>query len=367
MTRVLSVSSSRADVGILSPVWAALAATAGVELDIFLTGMHMGPDAADPGDAVPGSAKVHRGGADLGGAGGREAADAMGRIGRAAAEVLATVAPDVMLVIGDRLDMLPAAMAALPFGVPMVHLHGGEVTEGAIDNRIRHALSQLADAHCVSSEDARDRLISMGIDGASITVTGAPGLDTLRAAPVLDPSEFATRVGLPPDRPFRLVTVHPETTAPDPLAPLAAILGALAERPGPVLFTAPNSDPGGAEARRRILDFCETADEAVFVDTLGPLYPSALRNAALMLGNSSSGVIEAGVFGLPVLDVGDRQTGRLHGANVVRLSSEPDQIVTALDRLGAVPVKAAAGSPYGDGAAGPRVAGVVIDTGRRRQ
>lgn len=359
---MLSVSSSRADVGVLAPVWAALAPRA--ELHLFLTGMHLA-ESAPQVEGVPSGATVHRGGMDLGGAGGGRAAAAMAAIAEAAGALYARVAPDAVLVVGDRLDMLPAATAALPFNVPLVHLHGGEATEGAVDDRIRHALTKLAHMHCVSSEAARRRLLAMGEEAGRIAVTGAPGLDTLKAAPVLSPEDFAREAGLAGIdgdlRALRLVTVHPETNAADPLAPLGAALAALDARPAPTLFTAPNSDPGGDEARRRIEAFVAARGWARLKPNLGSrLYPNALRHAALMLGNSSSGIIEAGLFGLPVIDIGARQRGRERGANVVDVPNSAAAVVAALDRLGPTPARAAPGTPYGAGGAGPKVADVIL-------
>lgn len=364
MTRVLSVSSSRADVGILAPVWRGLAALADVELHVFLTGMHR-MDAGAARAAVPVGTAVHAGGEDLGGAEPEAAAAAIGAIFADTAALLAEIRPDIVLVIGDRLDMLPAAAATLPFNLPLAHLHGGEVTEGAVDDRIRHAISKLAHIHYVTSEGARTLLLAMGEEPWRVHVTGAPGLDTLNTVPALTPEAFARAVGLDGVEgglgALRLVTVHPETNAADPLAPLEAVLEALATRHAPTLFTAPNSDPGGAEMRRRIERFVADCPWARFRDTLGmDLYANALRHAGMMVGNSSSGIIEAGLFGLPVIDVGDRQKGREHGVNVMHVSNTAAAVIAALDRIGAVPDRFPAGTPYGDGAAGPRVAAALV-------
>lgn len=363
MSRIFSVSSSRADIGALAPVWRALAVEPGMELHVFLTGMHMVDDAARA--AVPADAVVHCGGGDLGGGTPETASVAMARIQSDAAAVLAEIRPDIVLVMGDRLDMLPAAVATLPFNLPLVHLHGGEVTEGAIDDRIRHALSKLAHVHCVSTQGARQRLLAMGVDDATIHVTGAPGLDTLHAMPALSADEFVREAGLDgidgDPAALRLVTVHPETNGIEPLAPLAAILVALEARPAPTLFTAPNSDPGGAEMRGKIEAFVAGHQWARFRDTLGArLYANALRHAAAMVGNSSSGIIEAGLFGLPAINVGDRQKGRERGGNVIDVANLAEAVGRALDRLGARPARLALESPYGDGKAGPRVARALV-------
>ncbi|HUU24011.1 MAG TPA: UDP-N-acetylglucosamine 2-epimerase [Methyloceanibacter sp.] len=358
--RVVSVSSSRADVGILAPVWQALAAYDDADLHLFLTGMHRAEN-APPVEGIPEQATVHKGGADLGGETGRRAAESMATITRSAGKLYAAVCPDAILVMGDRMDMLPAAVASLPFNIPLVHLHGGEVTEGAVDDRIRHALSKLAHWHCVSSEGAKARLLAMGEIEDRITVTGAPGLDTLLAAPELNKGDFLRRVGLPADADFRIVTVHPETNSSDVLAPLGAVLEALEQRVKPTIFTAPNSDPGGAEMHDRLDIFVAKNSWAVVQDTLGAaLYSNAMRHADLMLGNSSSGIIEAGLFGLPVINVGDRQKGRERGENIIDVPNDAKAVIAALDRLGPTPARCIPGTPYGAGAAGPRVALAIL-------
>lgn len=363
MTRILSVSTGRSDIGILGPVWQALAERPKVELHVLLTGMHLAPGAAEA-EVVPDAAKVHVAGADMGGEAAAAAAEAMAAITTATGALIEQTTPDIMLLVGDRLDMLPAALASLPFNLPLVHVHGGEITDGAVDDRIRHALSKLSHLHCVSSQHARTILHGMGEEDWRIKVTGSPTLDTLLAAPEVDAPSFARAVGFPcaDGDGFRLVTVHPETNSTDPLAPLHSVLEALRANPGRVLFTAPNSDPGGAQLRREIEAFCATEPGACFVDTLGSnRYASALRHATLMLGNSSSGIIEAGLFGLPAINVGERQAGRLRGDNVVDVASNADAIVAALARIERDPTRYTSGSPYGDGASGPRVADILAD------
>ena len=363
MSIVLSVSSSRADVGILAPVWRLLAAEPAVKLHIFLTGAHVS-DAASAADAVPSGAEVHVGGADLAGQAVSEAAAAVPEIAAAMVRVIDQIAPDSVLVIGDRLDMLPAAMATLAYNLPLIHLHGGESSEGAVDERIRHAISKLAHLHCAATVDAATRLSKMGEEPWRIHVTGAPGLDSLLAAPQLSAEELAAELGLAVGGDFVLVTVHPETNSDRPFDPLDAVLAALDAAPRPTVITAPNADPGGAEMRTRIEAFAAARPWAVFRDTLGVrLYASALRFAAVMLGNSSSGIVEAGLFGLPVVDVGGRQKGRVRGANVRHCEPDASSITRLLDRAGCAverPRRPVA-CLYGDGRAAPRIAAVVGD------
>lgn len=363
VTRILSVSSSRADVGILAPVWASLAKSGGVDLHILLTGMHMRDDAPAPSD-MPHDATLHRGGADLVGAGAAACAAAMSAIGAAAARVCDSVAPDLVLIVGDRLDMAPAALAVVPFNLPLAHIHGGELTFGALDDRLRHAISKLAHLHFAATADAAHRLSQMGEEPWRIQVTGAPGLDTLSAVAKMDRSDFLREIGLPDHPGLRLVTVHPETNADNPAAALEALLPALGENPAPALVTAPNSDPGGGAMRARIVAFVEDKPWAIFRDTLGSrLYANALRHADVMLGNSSSGLIEAPLFGLPVINIGGRQEGRVKCGNVVDCAAKPDAVAAALRRLEkqGFPRSPLQCSPWGDGRAGPRIAAALSD------
>lgn len=359
--RVASISSSRADVGALLPVWRALTER-GVTLDVLLTGMHQAAgDAVQEG--IPQDAAVHRCGADLGGAATGGAA-AMGSIVTECGRLYEALRPDLVLVMGDRLDMLPAAAAALPANLPLAHLHGGELTEGAIDDRIRHALTKLAHLHLVSCAGAKERVRGLGEEPWRIVETGAPGLDTLLAAPDMPQADFLQAVGLGviagAQEGFRLVTVHPETNAPDSLAPLRAVLAALDQSPMPTLFTAPNSDPGGARMKEMISGFVAARPWAIGVDTLGPtFYPNALRQARLMLGNSSSGILEAGLFGVPVIDVGDRQKGRERGRNVCQVPNDAAAIHMAEVAILRSPERII-DCPYGDGKAGPRAAEAML-------
>lgn len=354
--KVLSVSSGRADVGILAPVWRALAGRADIELHVMLTGAHVSDDSAVRA-VLPSGAIGHTEGADMGGRDGLAAATAMARIADAAGRLAARIAPDRALLMGDRLDMLPAAMGLVPLNIPMVHLHGGELTYGAADDRARHAITKLSHLHCTATVEAAERIVRMGEEAWRIRVTGAPGLDSLAEAPAMDRAAFAQELGFASIEGLRLVTVHPETNAAAPLTVVDATLAALESTPGPSLITAPNADPGGAEARARIAAFVETHDDVVFCETLGArLYANALRHATVMVGNSSSGVIEAGIFGLPVINIGERQGGRQRGSNVRDCAAVAEAVAEMLRN---VPSRFSHATPYGDGRAAPRVADFI--------
>lgn len=360
--RIVSITSSRADVGILRPVWKALSER-GCDLHVIATGMHRAPGAA-PVDCGGIGVELHSCGQDIGGRADAAAARAVGEIASECGALYARLQPDGILVMGDRLDMLPAAVAALPFNIPLAHLHGGEVTEGAVDDRARHAMTVLAGLHLVSCPSAAAKVRSLGADESRTVITGAPGLDTLREAEQLSRAEFLSATGLEriagAQDAFILATVHPETNSPDPQAPMAAVLNVLSELKCPVLFTAPNSDPGGADMRQTLNKWLAQNPFAHFVDTLGSrLYPNALRHAVAMLGNSSSGVIEAGIFGLPVVDVGDRQKGRERGENVINVASRAEDAGRALAQAMSMG-RYKPGSPYGTGQSAARVAEALL-------
>lgn len=361
MIRILSFSSGRADVGILAPVWRALADRDRVELHVMLTGMHRGEDAKRV--EVPECVTVHRGGADLGG--GLDpvpAVQAMSQIAADAASVIGKTEPDLLMVIGDRLDMIPAAIAGLPFNIPIIHLAGGDLSLGAIDDRVRHALTKLSHVHCVMNTQAAQRVHQMGEEAWRIHVTGATGLDSLVSVPAMTEQDFCADAGLENADGLRIVTVHPETNLRAVDAPLKAVLDALDLHPRPTLFTAPNMDPGGARMRDEIEQYAAARPWASYRVTLGTrLYANAMRHACVMVGNSSSGIIEAAVFGLNVINVGNRQEGRLCGANVHHCAADASEIAELLGRL----TTRASGSPatsiYGDGKAADRISRIVND------
>jgi UDP-hydrolysing UDP-N-acetyl-D-glucosamine 2-epimerase len=360
LRRILSVSSSRADIGILGPVWNALAIRPNIELHVLMTGMHRSDSFATP--PVPPGAVSHIGGQDLGGSSARLAERAMTMCAQASAELFERFPFDCVLLMGDRLDMFPSAFAALPYNLPLAHIHGGELSYGVIDERVRHAITKMAHLHFVSGVDAAARVARMGEEPWRIHVTGAPGLDTLREAPSLPPGAFARALNLPFAEGFFLVTVHPETNSRDSAGAMRAVLEALDRCAAPVLLTAPNSDPGGDLLRTMIENFLPGRPQVAFRNSLGSdLYPSALRHAAAMVGNSSSGLIEAGFFGLPVVNIGNRQQGRISGSNVCHVQNDSEMILTALQRILDERTRYPSRTPYGDGRAGERIAAVLAD------
>jgi UDP-hydrolysing UDP-N-acetyl-D-glucosamine 2-epimerase len=251
------------------------------------------------------------------------------------AEALDDLRPDVVVLVGDRYETHSAAAAAVPLRIPIAHLHGGELSFGAIDERFRHSITKLADLHFVSTESYAARLRQMGERPDRIVVSGAPALDLVRSLPRLGLDELARRLDVTPDAlgSALLVTFHPATAALTTAAEEAdELVAALAGTDRPVIVTLPNRDPAGSQVRARLEELARRHPDRVRLhEELGAVgYFSAMAACAAMVGNSSSGIIEAASFGLPVVNVGSRQDGRVRGANVIDVPARRQAIADAI-------------------------------------
>lgn len=260
--------------------------------------------------------------------------------------------PDLLLVLGDRSETLAAVLAAHYHSLLIAHIHGGDrVLTDCHDTNVRHAISKLAHLHFTACADSALRLERMGEDPARIILSGSPASEIARRVELFDTQETRARLDLGDDEPFLLVTVHPENA--DPVTNVSYQAGVLAalERLGmTAVITYPNNDPGG-DAMIAALHHARLACRVVLRDSLGVrLYLSALRDCRAVVGNSSSGIIEAGIFHTPAVDLGWRQRGRFCGANVVRCESyQPEVVSAALTRALSPAFRAAAAAapnPY---------------------
>lgn len=255
-----------------------------------------------------------------------EAARALEHVGAALAKHPALA----LLLVGDRYETLAAATAATLARVPIVHLHGGEETEGAFDNAIRHAISKLAHLHLTSHAHYAERLVRMGEDPSAVHVVGAPGLDNLTREDLADRAELEAVLGMRLDPPVVIVTVHPTTLASDPESEVRAVGEAVRSVDARYVITLPNSDPGNQAIRARLLELAGRPG-LTLVEAVGERrYWGLLRVADAVLGNSSSGVIEAPALRLPVVNVGDRQKGRLRTRAVIDVPPEAAAVTAAL-------------------------------------
>jgi UDP-hydrolysing UDP-N-acetyl-D-glucosamine 2-epimerase len=277
---------------------------------------------------------------------------------------------ECLLLVGDRYETLAAGLAATIAKVPIVHLHGGEETEGALDNSFRHALTKLAHLHFVSHPDYRRRVLALGEDPAAVHVVGAPGLDNLHRADLASSDELSQHLGVALDartKPLVVVTLQPTTLAKadEEGAELTAMLAAMDAVDALYVVTLPNNDPGGAALRQRLVDACQVPGRMA-VSALGERrYWGLLAIADAVLGNSSSALIEAPALLLPAVDIGDRQRGRLCGRTVLHAAPEAAAVARAL-RQALDPAFRATLTPadalFGDGHSATRIAQVLRQT-----
>ena len=371
MQTIAVVSVGRSDYGILLPVLRAIQAEPGLRLQLIAAGTHLAPAFGETvrvmeSDGWTVAARVDcRLGADAP----QAIAASMGAAVQGFAEAYADLRPDIVLVTGDRFEQHAAAVASVPFALPLAHLHGGEATEGAIDNVLRYAITMMSHLHFVATDEARQRLEQMGEAPWRITVSGAPALDNLQALRWLDAPALERLIGLPLAPAPLLATYHPVTLEYDQAdAQIQELLAALESAGRPVVFTGSNADTSHRVIRRRIEAFVSRQPQARLVPSLGvEAYFSLMRHAAAMVGNSSSGLIEAPSFGLPVVNVGTRQQGRLRAGNVIDVACRREEIAAGLARATDPAFRLTLRglrNPYGDGQAAGRIVAALKRTER---
>ena len=271
---------------------------------------------------------------------------------------------DLILVLGDRYEMFAAVASAVSFRIPIAHLHGGEISEGAIDNSFRHAITKMSHLHFVATPRSRARVLQLGEEPWRVTVSGAPSLDNVRRQDLFSLNELQHEMGLSFDPPPLLVTFHPVTLDPTPLYQhLDELLEALSLAQRDIVFTYPNADTQYQTIVDRLNAFSLTEHKVCKLKNCGPrLYYSLMKYAAAMVGNSSSGILEAASFELPVVDVGLRQRGREHGQNVTHVACDRSLILRAIEQATEPDFRASLNglsNPYGDGYSAKRIVDVL--------
>lgn len=352
--KICYLSGTRADFGLMQSTLASIAAHQGLSLDVVVTGAHL---AEKYGLTVK---EIESAGFHIAA---RIPIDAESSTGAAMARNLAgtlngcvtafeAIQPDVVLLLGDRGEMLAGALAAIHLNIPIAHIHGGE-RSGTVDEPIRHAISKLAHWHFVSTEASRDRLVRMGEHPECVFVTGAPGLDGLAELPYMDRHSLCADTRLDPARPLALLVYHPvlQEIAGEQTA---TILETLLEQSVQIVCLMPNSDAGNEPIRNALLEKAIHKDIRLFTHLPRPVFVSWMAACNLMLGNSSSGIIEAATFGTPVINIGSRQNLRERNTNTVDAPVEPNLLIAAIRQAlenGRYP----AANIYGDGNASGRI------------
>jgi UDP-hydrolysing UDP-N-acetyl-D-glucosamine 2-epimerase len=279
------------------------------------------------------------------------------------ADCLGEMRPDILLLIADRYEMLAPASVALALRIPIAHIEGGEISEGAIDDAVRNALTKLSHVHFTSTFEARRRIIAMDEEEWRVHRAGAPSLDHLRRARLHTRAELESRLGLQLKEPAILVAYHPVTIARNTLEEADALFSALAELPDQILFCYPNADAGSRELIERTRAFQTSRKNAhVFVNLDALTYWSLLRQVDVFLGNSSSGIMETPSFNLPTVNVGLRQQGRERALNIIDTAPIAEEILEALRKARSAEFRdglRGMSNPYGDGNASDKIVEVL--------
>ncbi len=366
MRKIGVVTVNRSDFGLYRPILKRLAADRSFETFLYVSGAHLSESHGSTVKEIEseGTEIAARISLNLSDDKPADIAAAIGDATAGFARAFERRRPDLLLTLGDRFEMFAAVAAAAPLLIPVAHVHGGEITEGAIDNAFRHAITKLSHLHFTSTEAHAARVRQMGEEPWRVVVSGAPGLDNLSDLKILPPAELVKRFNLIADRAPLLVTFHPVTLEPQEAdKQTGELLAALEDVQMPVVFTAPNNDTNGAAVRRRIDGFVSAHANARLVEHFGTqAYFSMMKWAVAMVGNSSSGIIEAPSFGLPVVNIGKRQQGRTRGANVIDCADDRESIAAAIEQATSAAFRASIATepnPYGDGHASERIVSVL--------
>jgi UDP-hydrolysing UDP-N-acetyl-D-glucosamine 2-epimerase len=362
--RLCFVTGSRADYGLLYCVMKAVQADPGLVLQVAVTGMHLSSEFGSTAEVVrsdgfPVSARV-----DSLVAGDTPAAMAKsigaGVIGFA--DAFEALRPDAVVVLGDRFEIFAAAQAAFVARIPIVHIAGGDVTEGALDEGFRHCITKMASLHCVTNADAAKRVRQLGEDPGRVLVVGSPALDALARTELLGRDALENALGYRFRKRNLLVTFHPATLdATPPEAQLTALLDAL-DALGPdfgIVFTKSNADAGGRALNEMLAAYVRTRPNCRCFDSLGQrAYWSVMAACDAVVGNSSSGLYEAPSLKKPAVNIGDRQKGRLRAASVLDCPPEPGAIERAVRAALALDCSRVE-NPYGDGHSAARIVAAI--------
>lgn len=365
--RVCAVTGSRADFGLYEWPLRELIQDVRFAVELAVTGVHLSPEFGltvrdVEASGIPISVRIETLLSSDSPTGVCKAM-ALGVLGFA--DAWAHRRPDLVMVLGDRFEMFAAAQAAFILGIPIAHLCGGDVTEGAFDDALRHGISKMASLHFTSNETARARLIRMGEPPERVFVVGNPGLDQLRHLPLMGRNELEAALGFKLRARNLLVTFHPVTlgTSPstDQFDELLAALDDRTDEDFGLIFTLPNPDTEGRALIARVETYVANHPNAVAHASLGQLrYLSTVAHVDAIVGNSSSGLCEVPSLGTATVNIGDRQKGRLKARSVIDCLPERRAIAKAIDKAMTLDCQGTL-NPYGDGRSAERIRALLAD------
>ena len=363
--RIAVVTTSRADYSHLYWPLRLLAEDARVELRLIVMGAHLSPEFGatiheieKDGFAI--AARIEcllSSDSDVG------MAKTIGLATLSLSDLLGEMRPDILLLIADRYEMLAPAAVALALRIPIAHIEGGEISEGAIDDAVRNALTKMAHLHFTSTFAARDRIISMGEEPWRATRAGAPSLDHLRRSKLLSREEVAAKLHVQLEGPAMVIAYHPVTLAMDTLEEADELFAALGSVNSQLIFCYPNADAGSRALIERTTAFlAKRGNGKLFVNLDAVAYWSLLRQAQVFLGNSSSGIMETASFAVPTVNIGERQHGRERAANVIDAPANREAVLSAIALARSSKFRESLRgmtNPYGDGTASEKIVDVL--------
>ena len=363
--KIAVLTTSRADYSHLYWPLRDLSANPEVDLHLIVLGSHLSPEFGSTlreieSDGFPIAAKIEcllSSDSDVG------MAKTIGVATLSLADCLGQMRPDILLLIADRYEMLAPASVALALRIPIAHIEGGEISEGAIDDAVRNALTKMSHIHFTSTFEARRRIIAMDEEEWRVHRAGAPSLDHLRRSTLQSREALQSQLNINLEEPSILVAYHPVTIARDTLQESGALFEALASFPDQILFCYPNADAGSRDLIARTRSFSSKHKNShIFINLDALTYWSLLRQVDVFLGNSSSGIMETPSFALPTVNIGLRQQGRERARNIIDAAPTASAILEAL-RTAQSPAfqESLRGmiNPYGDGTASEKIVQVL--------
>lgn len=338
MRKICVFTGTRAEYGLLYWLMKDIQSSQTLELQVLVSGMHLSPEFGETWkqieqDGFAIDAKVEMllsSNTETG------VVKSMGLGTIGFADALDRLRPDALVVLGDRFETLAVVQAAHIMRIPIVHLHGGEITEGAFDDALRHAITKMSNWHFVAAEPYRKRVIQMGEESSTVFNAGAIGLDHLKRSPMMSLEELSANLKFNLRNTYMVVTYHPVTLLEEsPVTSFKALLSALDQFPDyQIILTYPNADNGGRTIILLLEEYAQRQPERVLaIPSLGfKRYLSAISNASVVVGNSSSGIIEVPSFGIPTVNIGTRQLGRIAADSVLHCAPSTTEIAAALKK-----------------------------------
>lgn len=340
MRKICVVTGTRAEYGLLSRLIRMINDSKETELQLIATNMHLSPTYGETYKEIEKDGFTIDRKIPIIEEGKNDAVATLKSMAKAIsgfADAFNELKPDMIVLLGDRYEILAAAEAALIKRIPIAHIHGGEVTEGAYDDAIRHSITKMSQLHFTSTEEYRKRVIQLGEQPDRVFYVGALGVENVKTLPLMSKDEIQRNLGFEINEKTILVTYHPVTLGPDSMKKdIDAFIAALDARPEiRIIFTMPNSDNGSEVIVEVINAFVEkNKNRAVAFKSLGLVrYLSAMKYCGAVVGNSSSGILEVPSFGIPTLNIGDRQKGRIAAGSVYNCAPDFESVLAGLDKV----------------------------------